>query len=138
MKYVIIHLILLAYFFVADVYTAQLMPSLAIAVQWIIGSLYLGGLLLFFLRLDLVCLDPTLNRYTHPDPLEKRVFFFKALQFYLLLIGAPIVMLSGVSVPSALKSYLVFLLIVNTLNGSRYAVPNYGYYVSRYQAESKS
>lgn len=131
MKYLLLHLALLGYFFAANIYSVHLMPSLPQPIQWVVGIFYLLGMLLFFLRLDLVCLDQTLNQYPHPESLDKPVFFLKVFQFYLILLGVPIFLLNDLNLIATLRAYLVFLLIVNTINGTRYALPSYSYYLSR-------
>ena len=136
MRYLAIHLILVGYLAATYAYSTHLKLSLPITIQWIVGVVNVVGLLAFFLRLDLICIDPTLNSFTHPDPFEKRAFFLKVLQFYLLLLGVPIILISGFGEYPVVKPYLTFLLIANILGGSRYAVPSYRSYVSRHQSKT--
>jgi len=133
MKYILAHIILFAYTLAAHKYSSHLMPSLGQFWQAIIGVLYLGGLLLFFLRVDLICVDSTIHPRGDSPPLAKGFFILKVLQFYGVLILGVAFLLSELGQGSMLRAYVAFVLIANTISGARYALPVYRLYLSRYK-----
>jgi hypothetical protein len=136
---VLLHTGLIAYFWLASWYTQRIMKNLPEWAQALIGIAYLLGLLIPFLRKDLITLNRRHNSLDRGTPISRISFYWLVFLYYAALTGGAYLLLSQKeSLPSFVHSYLVFVYLVCLINWVDYGIPSYRRYARLGQASSGS